>query len=71
MIRAVLGRFFRHCIEQARAQEFRVKVEEIDLTRMSDRQISDLVHGRSFNPGVPAAQAALTEARQQLGRCGS
>lgn len=68
MIRAALGRFFQHCIEQARRAEFRAKVDRIDPATLTDQQLSDLVHGRTLNPAVPEGQAALMTARRQLRR---
>lgn len=46
MIRALIGGFILHCIDKAERRRARRQLRPIDISKLSDRQISDLVHGR-------------------------
>jgi hypothetical protein len=45
MIRVLLGRFFRHCIERANNPR-RVVVRQLEPDFMTDAEISHFIHGR-------------------------
>ncbi len=62
MICTLIGRFVLHCIDKAKRCEAAAVVHQLDLDRMSDEQISDLVHGRRVDVSnmreVPASWRA-------------
>ena len=46
MIQALLGRFFRHCIDAARrADAGKVRIDPVDFRFMTDQEISFFIHG--------------------------
>lgn len=53
MIRALIGRFVLHCMEVDRRKRRGKIWRTLDLSRMTDGQISQLVHGRRVETFVP------------------
>lgn len=53
MIRALIGRFVMGCLDAHATQVHRATVSRIDLARMTDADISDLLHGRRLRPDSP------------------
>lgn len=50
MIRAMIGRFILHCLDQAgEAANRKLLVHEVEFDRMSDQQVSDWIHGRKID----------------------
>lgn len=46
MIRALIGRFVRHCVEMSKQADHDRVMRGVDIGKLSDRQLSDLLHGR-------------------------
>jgi hypothetical protein len=49
VIRAMLGGFMLGCIEAAKQRRFDVETRQVDLAKLTDREISDFVHGRKID----------------------
>ena len=53
MIRAWIGWFLLGCLEAHGRRVNRAIVQQLDLAKMSDAQVSDVIHGRKLPPGTP------------------
>jgi hypothetical protein len=61
MIRALIGRFVLGCIEAHKDRAFRAEIDKVDLSKLTERQLSDFVHGRviDWDKVNPAALRAV------------
>jgi hypothetical protein len=62
MIREWIGGFVLGCISAHKGQQFFARIDKVDLAKLTDRQLSDFVHGRSidWNEVKPAALGKTT-----------
>lgn len=49
MIRALIGRFVLLCIKKSKDRRFDRQWSGVDMAALSDRQISDMIHGRAVD----------------------
>lgn len=62
MIRALIGRFVLGCIKAHKDRVFRAKIDRVDLSKLTERQLSDFVHGRAIDwDAVNPAALCVTE----------
>ncbi len=53
MIRAMIGRFVLGCLDAHARRVNRAIVQQLDLAKMTDAQVSDVIHGRPLAEGTP------------------
>jgi hypothetical protein len=49
MIRALIGGFVLGCIKAHKDRAFRARLRQVDLSKLTDRQLSNFVHGRAID----------------------
>jgi hypothetical protein len=49
MIRALIGRFVLGCIKAEKDRCWRAKMRLVDPAKLTDRQLSDFMHGRAID----------------------
>ena len=53
MVRAFLGGLIVGCIEAHALRKANIQVSRLDMSKMTDRDVSDVLHGRALRPGCP------------------
>jgi hypothetical protein len=64
VIRAAIGRLVLHCMDQAKKRQFRGEWTQLDPAKMTDQQISNVIHGRPIDSPGEFHQPGVGSIRQ-------